>query len=48
MVTVCDPNVHNLAVQGTFDNCQDTVKALFADPVMNADHHLAAVNSINW
>ncbi|KAJ5703849.1 hypothetical protein N7493_010987 [Penicillium malachiteum] len=48
MVTVCDANVHNLAVQGTFDNCQDTVKALFADPVMNADHHLAAVNSINW
>ncbi|KAJ6031092.1 hypothetical protein N7540_001824 [Penicillium herquei] len=48
MVTVCDANVHNLAVQGTFDNCQDTVKALFADPVMNAEHHLAAVNSINW
>ncbi|KAJ5115876.1 hypothetical protein N7456_000224 [Penicillium angulare] len=48
MITVCDANVHNLAVQGTFDNCQDTVKALFADPKMNAEHHLAAVNSINW
>ncbi|KKY19927.1 putative threonine synthase [Phaeomoniella chlamydospora] len=48
MTTVLDPNVHNLAVEGTFDDCQDTVKALFADPEMNKTHHLAAVNSINW
>ncbi|KAH0842982.1 hypothetical protein AYO21_03303 [Fonsecaea monophora] len=48
MTTVLDPNVHCLSVQGTFDDCQDYVKALFADPEMNKIHHLAAVNSINW
>ncbi|KAF9740897.1 hypothetical protein PMIN02_010759 [Paraphaeosphaeria minitans] len=48
MTTVLDANVHNLAVDGTFDDCQDFVKALFADPEMNKTHKLAAVNSINW
>ena len=48
MTTVLDPNVHNLAVEGTFDDCQDTVKALFADPEINKIHDLGAVNSINW
>jgi threonine synthase len=48
MTTVLDANVHNLSIKGTFDDCQDTVKALFADPEMNKTHHLAAVNSINW
>ncbi|KAJ4367356.1 threonine synthase [Neocucurbitaria cava] len=48
MTTVMDANVHNLAVDGTFDDCQDFVKALFADPEINATHRLAAVNSINW
>ncbi|KAK5130645.1 hypothetical protein LTR08_001855 [Meristemomyces frigidus] len=48
MTTVLDPNVHNLAVEGTFDDCQDIVKALFADPKINRTHRLAAVNSINW
>lgn len=48
MTTVLDPNVHNLAIDGTFDDCQDFVKALFADPDMNSTHKLAAVNSINW
>lgn len=48
MTTVLDPNVHNLAINGTFDDCQDFVKALFADPDMNSTHRLAAVNSINW
>ncbi|KAF2149890.1 threonine synthase-like protein [Myriangium duriaei CBS 260.36] len=48
MTTVLDPNVHNLAVDGTFDDCQDFVKALFADPDINSTHRLAAVNSINW
>lgn len=48
MTTVLDANVHNLAVEGTFDDCQDMVKALFADPKANAAHNLAAVNSINW
>lgn len=48
MTTVLDENVHNLALEGTFDDCQDMVKALFADTEMNKTHHLAAVNSINW
>ncbi|GME57504.1 Threonine synthase [Neofusicoccum parvum] len=48
MTTVLDANVHNLAVDGTFDDCQDFVKALFADEAINKTHRLAAVNSINW
>ncbi|KAF3766532.1 hypothetical protein M406DRAFT_60860 [Cryphonectria parasitica EP155] len=48
MTTVLDKNVHNLAVTGTFDDCQDIVKALFADPDINSTLKLGAVNSINW
>ncbi|KAI2778882.1 threonine synthase [Daldinia loculata] len=48
MTTVLDANVHNLAVKGTFDDCQDIVKALFADPDINSTLNLGAVNSINW
>ncbi|KAI1655746.1 threonine synthase [Daldinia decipiens] len=48
MTTVLDENVHNLAVKGTFDDCQDIVKALFADPDINSTLNLGAVNSINW
>ncbi|KAH9034915.1 tryptophan synthase beta subunit-like PLP-dependent enzyme [Lactarius hengduanensis] len=48
MTTVTDSNVHNVAVRGTFDACQDIVKALFADRPFNEKHHLGAVNSINW
>ncbi|OCB88794.1 tryptophan synthase beta subunit-like PLP-dependent enzyme [Sanghuangporus baumii] len=48
MTTVTDDNVHNVAVKGTFDDCQDIVKALFADGEFNSTHHLGAINSINW
>jgi threonine synthase len=48
MTTVLDENVHNLAVTSTFDDCQDIVKALFADPDINSTLNLGAVNSINW
>lgn len=48
MTTVLDSNVHNLAVTGNFDNCQDIVKALFADADINSTLKLGAVNSINW
>ncbi|MBV1836545.1 threonine synthase [Acetobacter estunensis] len=48
MTTVLDPNIHNLAVQGTFDDCQDLVKSMFADLPFRTDMHLSAVNSINW
>jgi threonine synthase len=48
MTTVDAPNVHNIAIQGTFDDCQDLVKAMFADADMRAELNLSAVNSINW
>ena len=48
MTSVLDPNVHNLAVEGTFDDCQAIVKALFADLPYRDRHHLGAINSINW
>jgi threonine synthase len=48
MTTVDAPNVHAVAVEGTFDDCQDLVKAAFADPAFRDEVHLSAVNSINW
>jgi threonine synthase len=48
MTTVTSENVHNVAVDGTFDDCQDLVKALFNDAPFRQRFRLAAVNSINW
>ena len=48
MTTVLAPNVSNIAVAGTFDDCQDLVKAMFADAPFRQELHLSAVNSINW
>jgi threonine synthase len=48
MTTVDEPNVHNVAVDGTFDDCQDLVKAMFADEVFRDEMQLGAMNSINW
>jgi len=48
MTTVDEPNIHNVAVEGTFDDCQDLVKAMFADTAFREEHALSAVNSINW
>ncbi|WP_419728664.1 threonine synthase [Lichenicola sp.] len=48
MTTVLSPNIANLAVEGTFDDCQDLVKAMFADAPFRDDMQLSAVNSINW
>ncbi|MBI2709348.1 MAG: threonine synthase [Actinobacteria bacterium] len=48
MTTVDAPNVHNVAVEGTFDDCQDLVKALFADEEFRDEQRLGAMNSINW
>jgi threonine synthase len=48
MTTVAAPNVLNIAVHGTFDDCQDLVKAMFADAAFRQDMRLSAVNSINW
>lgn len=48
MTTVSAPNVHNIAVQGTFDDCQDLAKACFNDLAFRDRHALTAVNSINF
>lgn len=48
MTTVEADNIQAVAVEGTFDDCQDLVKASFGDPRLKADFGLAAVNSINW
>ena len=48
MTTVSAGNVRNLAVRGTFDDCQALVKAMFNDGAYRSEMRLAAVNSINW
>ena len=48
MTSVLDANVRNLAVDGTFDDCQDIVKELFGDLAFRDACKLGAVNSINW
>ena len=48
MTTVDEPNVHNVAIEGTFDDCQDLVKAMFADTAFRERVRLSAMNSINW
>ena len=48
MVTVPDANVHCLAVDGSFDDCQRLMKTLFADLAVKQELALGAVNSVNW
>ena len=48
MTTVTAPNVANIAIEGTFDDCQDLVKAMFADAPFRQEMQLSAMNSINW
>ncbi|RMD64344.1 MAG: threonine synthase, partial [Alphaproteobacteria bacterium] len=48
MTAVIEPNVHNIAIEGTFDDCQDLVKAMFNDAAFRDEMRLAAMNSINW
>ncbi len=48
MTTVLDDNVHNLAVEGSFDDCQTIMKALAADLDFKRRYSLGAVNSVNW
>jgi len=48
MTTVTDPNVFNLAIQGTFDDGQAMVKEIFGDVDFKQRYSLGAVNSINW
>ena len=48
MTTVRGDNIHNLAIEGNFDDCQEMVKASFADQGFLKGTRLVAVNSINW
>lgn len=48
MTTVLDDNVHNLAIEGSFDDCQRMMKEIFSDLPFKQKHNLAAVNSVNW
>jgi threonine synthase len=48
MTTIGSTNAHAIAIDGTFDNCQDLVKGLFADVELRRALNLSAVNSINW
>ena len=48
MTTLDAPNVHAVALDGTFDDCQDLVKAAFADREFRDEVSLSAMNSINW
>lgn len=48
MTTVDSPNVRTVAIDGTFDDCQDLVKAMFNHAEFRQQHNLSAVNSINW
>jgi len=48
MTTVLDANVHNIAVEGSFDDCQRIMKSLAADLDFKRAYSLGAVNSVNW
>lgn len=48
MTTVDSPNVRTVAIDGTFDDCQDLVKAMFNHAEFREAQNLSAVNSINW
>lgn len=48
MTTILGENIHNIAIEGNFDDCQEMVKASFADQSFLKGTRLVAVNSINW
>ena len=48
MFSLQDKNIHNIAVNGVFDDCQDMVKAVSNDAQFKAQYKIGAVNSINW
>jgi threonine synthase len=48
MTTVLSPNVHNIAIEGSFDDAQAMVKKMFGDAEVTSELTLSAVNSINW
>ncbi len=48
MAAVLDENVHNMAVEGSFDDCQKIMKSLAGDLDFKKRYHIGAVNSVNW
>ena len=48
MFSLQDANIHNIAVEGVFDDCQDIVKAVSGDLAFKRQHRIGTVNSINW
>ena len=48
MFSLQDANIHNLAIEGVFDDCQDLVKAVSNDLEFKRKHRIGTVNSINW
>ena len=48
MFSLQDDNIHNIAIEGVFDDCQDIVKAVSGDGEFKRRHRIGAVNSINW
>jgi threonine synthase len=48
MFSLLDENIHNIAVEGVFDDCQDIVKAVSADLHFKRKYRIGTVNSINW
>jgi len=48
MYSLADANIHNIAIEGVFDDCQDIVKAVSADAAFKREWHIGTVNSINW
>ncbi len=48
MFSLQDANIHNIAVEGVFDDCQDIVKAVSNDLAFKRRHRIGTVNSINW
>src|SRR6266496_639689 len=48
MYALADPNIHNLAVEGVFDDCQDIIKAIGTDAAFKTRYAIGTVNSINW
>jgi len=48
MFSLQDANIHNIAIEGVFDECQDIVKAVAGDLAFKREHRIGSVNSINW
>ena len=48
MYSLADANIHNIAIYGMFDDCQDIVKAVQNDAAFKQKYHIGTVNSINW